>query len=155
MEIKVRKEGEEKGMRMGGGEGVGLGSLLTRCQIIVFHNCLSMFYDAGTVNLGGREGGREGGRLISDTSHACYYGDPHPINVPGASLGSEHAKYPGATPNIQNNLSSEQVLVMVDGIPIGQSAHLVLQHLLMNAYTINAWVLNIQMQTSGWMRGDS
>ena len=53
---------------------------------------------------------------------------------------------PSATPNIQNNLSSEQVLVMVDGIPIGQSAHLVLQHLLMNAYTINAWVLNIQIQ---------
>lgn len=37
-----------------------MGLLLTRGQIIVLHNCLSMFYDAGTVNLEGREEGREG-----------------------------------------------------------------------------------------------
>ena len=42
-----------------GSEGESLGLLLTRGQIIVFHNCLSMFYDAGTVNLEGT-GGREG-----------------------------------------------------------------------------------------------
>ena len=120
-----------------GSEGESLGLLLTRRQIIVFHNCLSMFYDAGTVNLEGtgRERGERNKISTSDISHACYYGDSHPIDVPGSSLGSEHAEYPSATPNIQNNLPSKQVLVVVDGVPIGQSAHLVLQHLPMNACT--------------------
>ena len=59
-------------------------------------------------------------------------GQAHPIDMLRSSFSSKHAEYARPTANIQNNLSTKQVLVVVDGIAIGQSSYLVLQHLLVD-----------------------
>lgn len=59
----------------------------------------------------------------------------------GTCPGSKHGEYPCATSHVKDNLPFEQVLVVVHGIPIGQSSHLVLQHLLMNTYRIRTGLL--------------
>ena len=51
----------------------------------------------------------------------------------GSRLCSEHAEYPRSTADVENYLTTKQVLVVVYGITIGQSSHLVLQHLFVNA----------------------
>ena len=61
----------------------------------------------------------------------------HPINMFGTCSGCKHTEYARPTAHVQDDLPPEQVLVVVDGVTIGQGAHLVLQHLLVNTYINN------------------
>ena len=49
----------------------------------------------------------------------------HPIDMFSSCSGSKHAQYTRPTANIQYNLPSEQMLVVVYGISVGQSSYLV------------------------------
>ena len=56
----------------------------------------------------------------------------YPVDMLGSSSCSKHTKYTSPTSDIEDNLASKQVLVVVDGVSVGQSSYLVLQHFFMN-----------------------
>ena len=54
-------------------------------------------------------------------------------DLSGSGLGSEHGEDAGAAANIEHDLVLEQVLVVPHRVAVGQGAHLVLEHLLVDA----------------------
>ena len=54
----------------------------------------------------------------------------HPVHVLGAGIGGKHTEDPRAAADVQDDFVFEHVLVVVHGVPVGQRAHLVFQHLL-------------------------
>lgn len=58
----------------------------------------------------------------------------HPIHMFSTSSGSKHGEDACATPHIKHHFTLKQVLIVVHGITVGQSPHLILQHLLMNTW---------------------
>lgn len=52
------------------------------------------------------------------------------------SMSSKHAEYTSPTANIKHHFAFEQVLVVVYSIAIGQSSDLVLEHFLMNSWSV-------------------
>lgn len=63
--------------------------------------------------------------------HVCVgAAPPHPVHVLGAGVGGKHRQDARSAADVQDDLILEHVLVVVHGVPIGESPHLVFQHLL-------------------------
>ena len=68
----------------------------------------------------------------------------------GAGLCCEHGEDSCAASDVEDDLVLEKVLVVVHGVAVGQSPHLVLQHLLVDAEVrVRVEVVVLQKKKSG------
>ena len=60
-------------------------------------------------------------------------GQTHPINMLGSSPSGKHAENSRPAAHVEDDLATEEVLVVVDGVAVGERTDLILQHLFMDS----------------------